>query len=343
GGVGDKITLPLAPLVAVFDVAVPQLSGRGMGHTGGTLDKLESITGFRTDLPTERFIEMVDQLGLSLIGQTAEIAPADKKLYALRDVTGTVSSIPLIASSIMSKKMAEGIDALVLDVKVGSGAFMRTVEEARVLARTMVAVGEGMGRRVVALLTDMDQPLGLTCGNALEVVEAIDILRGGGPADVRELTLTLARVMLELGGADPDEAERALDDGRALARFRTVVEAQGGDPHLVDHPEKLPKAPKIEPFLAPRAGYVSAIDTRMVGLAALVLGAGRQQAEDAVDPRVGLVLAHRLGDYVEAGEPLLWIHHADVGVDDARRRLEAAWQIGDAPPAVRPLVLDRIG
>ncbi|MEZ4463077.1 MAG: thymidine phosphorylase [bacterium] len=343
GGVGDKISLPLAPLVAACGLKVPMVSGRGLGHTGGTLDKLESITGFRTDLSTERFIEMVDQLGLSLIGQTAEIAPADKKLYALRDVTGTVSSIPLIASSIMSKKMAEGIDALVLDVKVGSGAFMRTVEEARVLARTMVAVGEGMGRKVVALLTDMDQPLGLTCGNALEVVEAIDILRGGGPADVRELTLVLAREMLELGGVDPAEAERALDDGRALARFRTVVEAQGGDPRLVDDPSRLPKAPKIEPFLAPQSGYVTAIDTRMVGLAALVLGAGRQQAEDAVDPRVGLVLAHRLGDRVEAGEPLLWIHHDDVGLDDARRRLTEAWHIGDAPPAARPLVLDRIG
>jgi len=342
GGVGDKISLPLAPLVAACGIKVPMVSGRGLGHTGGTLDKLESISGFRTDLSVERFLELVETLGLALIGQTAEIAPADKKLYALRDVTGTVSSIPLIASSIMSKKMAEGIDALVLDVKVGSGAFMRTAAEARVLARTMVAVGEGMGRRVVALLTDMDQPLGRTCGNALEMVEAIEILQGGGPPDVRSLTLTLARTMLELGGVDPAEAERALDDGRALERFRTIVAAQGGDVRQVDDPSLLPKAPQVEAFLAPTSGYITAIDTQAVGLAALVLGAGRQQHADAVDPRVGLVLDRRLGDPVEAGEPILWIHHDGKGLEDARQRLAAAWTIGEAPPAPRPLIIDRI-
>jgi pyrimidine-nucleoside phosphorylase len=342
GGVGDKISLPLAPLVAACGVKVPMVSGRGLGHTGGTLDKLESITGFRTDLPVERFIELVETLGLALIGQTAEIAPADKKLYALRDVTGTVSSIPLIASSIMSKKMAEGIDALVLDVKVGSGAFMRTVEEARTLARTMVAVGTGMGKKVIALLTNMDQPLGVACGNALEVAEAIEVLRGGGPADVRELTLVLARSMLELGGADPGEAQKALDDGRALECFRKVVVAQGGDVRQVDDPGRLPRAPHVEPFLAPHDGYITEIDTRAVGLAALVLGAGRQQHADAVDPRVGLMIQKRLGDPVVAGEPILWIHHAGTGLEDARARLTAAWHIGEAPPAPRPLILDRI-
>lgn len=342
GGVGDKISLPLAPLVAACGLKVPMVSGRGLGHTGGTLDKLESIPGFRTDLSVERFIEQVASHGVCLIGQTAEIAPADKKLYALRDVTGTVSSIPLIASSIMSKKMAEGLDALVLDVKVGSGAFMRTVDDARALAETMVQVGTRMGRKVVALLTDMNQPIGTTVGNALEVRESIEVLRGGGPADTRALTLRLAEEMLRLGGVDPAEAKRALDDGRALEVFRQVAIVQGGDVAVIDDPALLPTAPAIDVFEAPRDGYLTAVETRQVGLAALVLGAGRQTAADPVDPRVGLVLRARLGDRVVKGQPIIEIHHADTGLEDARRRLTRAYQFGDAPPAPAPLIIDRI-
>lgn len=342
GGVGDKISLPLAPLVAACGVKVPMVSGRGLGHTGGTLDKLESIPGFRTDLSVQRFTEMVAEFGLCLIGQTAEIAPADKKLYALRDVTGTVSSIPLIASSIMSKKMAEGIDALVLDVKVGSGAFMKTEAEARELAETMVNVGKRLGRQVVALLTDMSQPIGRTVGNALEVRESIEVLRGGGPADTRALTLRLAEEMLALADVDPAEATRALDDGRALEVFRKVAAAQGGDVGVIDDPDLLPKAPSVEPLLATQDGYITAIDAQQVGLAALMLGAGRQQASDTVDPRVGLVLDARVGDRVSKGQPLLWLHHDQVGLDDARRRLTAAYRFGDAPPAHTPLIIDRV-
>ncbi len=342
GGVGDKISLPLAPLVAACGVRVPMVSGRGLGHTGGTLDKLESIPGFSTRLPVERFREMVATLGISLIGQTEEIAPADRRLYALRDVTGTVPSIPLIASSIMSKKLAEGIDALVLDVKVGSGAFMRTVPEARRLAETMVAIGNGMGKKVVALLTDMSQPLGRTVGNALEVRESIEVLRGGGPADIRALTLALAEEMLRLGGADPAEARRALDDGRGLARFRQVVEAQGGDPRTVDDPDRLPRAAHVTPFAAPRDGYVTAIDARAVGVGAMCLGAGRARKEDAIAPGVGLVLEKRVGDRVARGEPLLFVHHDGVGLDACHARLSDAFLIGDEAPAPLPLVLERV-
>lgn len=342
GGVGDKISLPLAPLVAACGVRVPMVSGRGLGHTGGTLDKLESIPGFSTDQTVERFVELVATLGLGLIGQTAEIAPADKRLYALRDVTGTVASIPLIASSIMSKKLAEGIDALVLDVKVGSGAFMRTEERARALAETMVAIGERMGKRVVALLTDMNQPLGWAVGNALEVRESIEILRGEGPADTTALTLRFAHEMLALGGVDPGEAERALADGRALARFRSIVEAQGGDPRCVDEPERLPTAPHETMFAATRAGFVAAIDTTAVGVAAACLGAGRATKEDTIDPSVGFTIEARLGDRVEAGQPLVRLHHAGRGVDDALARLGAAYRIGDEAPVVGPLVIDRI-
>jgi pyrimidine-nucleoside phosphorylase len=342
GGVGDKISLPLAPLVAACGVRVPMVSGRGLGHTGGTLDKLESIPGFSTQQPVERFRELVADLGLALIGQTDEIAPADRRLYALRDVTGTVPSIPLIASSIMSKKLAEGIDALVLDVKVGSGAFMRTLPEARFLAETMVAIGRGMKKRVVALLTDMSQPLGQAVGNALEVRESIEVLRGGGPADIRALTLALAEEMLRLAHVDPAEAKRALDDGRGLARFRDIVAAQGGDPRAIDDPDRLPTAPHVEPLVSPRDGYVTAIDAREIGVGAMCLGAGRARKEDVIDPGVGLMLAKRVGDPVRAGEPLLYLHHAGVGLDDARRRLAAAWTFGDEPPAPLPLVLDRI-
>lgn len=342
GGVGDKISLPLAPLVAACGVKVPMLSGRGLGHTGGTLDKLESIPGFRTDLSVTTFMAQVERLGVALIGQTGEVCPADKKLYALRDVTATVESIPLIASSIMSKKLAEGIDALVLDVKVGSGAFMRTEEKARRLAETMVNIGAGVGKKTIALLTDMNQPLGRMVGNALEVRESIEILAGGGPPDVRALTLALAEAMLELGGADKALATAALDDGRGLARFAEVIEAQGGDPRVCENPDRLPSAPHRVPFLAPRAGYISAIETTRVGLAAVSLGAGRATKEDTIDPRVGLELEVRLGDAVEAGQPLLWLHHDGRGLDAARAHLTAAYEIGPTAPAQRPLIIDRV-
>lgn len=342
GGVGDKISLPLAPIVAACGVRVPMVSGRGLGHTGGTLDKLESIPGFSTQQTAGRFRELVATLGCGLIGQTAEIAPADKRLYALRDVTATVESIPLIASSIMSKKLAEGIDALVLDVKVGNGAFMRTPERARELARTMAEIGARMGKAVVAYLTDMNQPLGAAIGNALEVRETIDILRGGGPADVRRLTLVLAEEMLRLGGVDPAEATRALDDGRALARFREIVAAQGGDPRSVDDPDRLPTAKHIEPFVSTQSGYVTAIDTRAVGVAAICLGAGRNTKEDIIDPAVGFMMNTRLGQRVEAGQPLLHLHHNGVGVDAARAMLAEAFTFGAEPVAEPELILERI-
>lgn len=342
GGVGDKISLPLAPIVAACGVRVPMVSGRGLGHTGGTLDKLESIPGFSTQQTAGRFRELVATLGCGLIGQTAEIAPADKRLYALRDVTATVESIPLIASSIMSKKLAEGIDALVLDVKVGNGAFMRTPERARELARTMAEIGARMGKAVVAYLTDMNQPLGAAIGNALEVRETIDILRGGGPADVRRLTLVLAEEMLRLGGVDPAEATRALDDGRALARFREIVAAQGGDPLSVDDPDRLPTAKHIEPFVATQSGYVTAIDTRAVGVAAICLGAGRNTKEDIIDPAVGFMMNARLGQRVEAGQPLLYLHHNGVGVSAARAMLAEAFTFGAEPVAEPELILERI-
>ncbi|MCA9543573.1 MAG: thymidine phosphorylase, partial [Myxococcales bacterium] len=309
----------------------------------GTLDKLESIPGFRTDLSEGRFKQLVETLGLALIGQTAEIAPADKRLYALRDVTGTVSSIPLITSSIMSKKLAEGLDALVLDVKVGSGAFMKTLPEARDLARHMVEVGERMGKAMVALITDMSQPLGQAVGNANEVVESIQILRGEGPADVRALTLALAQEMLTLGGVDPAEAERALDDGRALEKFREIIEAQGGDPRVCDDPlAVLPKAAHTEPFLAERDGFVAEVDCTSVGVGALLLGAGRLKTTDPVDPAVGLTVLKRLGDPVQAGEPLALIHHNDRNLALARQRLGRAWRIGDTAPAQPPLIHDRL-
>ncbi len=348
GGVGDKISLPLAPLAAACGLRVPMISGRGLGHTGGTLDKLESIPGFRTDLPVSRFIECVadDALGFGLIGQTDEICPADKRLYGLRDVTATVESIPLIASSIMSKKLAEGIDGLVLDVKVGSGAFMKTEARARALAETMVGIGERTGCRTVALLTDMSAPLGRMVGNALEVRESLDVLRGGGPDDVRALTIRLAVEMLVLGGRDRDDAERdataALDDGRALDRFRAIVEVQGGDPRVIDDPDRLPTAPKHREHRASTSGYLTAIDTTRIGLAAMTLGAGRAQTDDRVDPRVGLEICARPGDRIEAGQPLCIIHHADTGLDGCIAHLDAAWTLGDAAPEPRPLIIDRI-
>jgi pyrimidine-nucleoside phosphorylase len=347
GGVGDKISIPLAPLAAVCGVRVPMVSGRGLGHTGGTLDKLESIPGFRVDLPVARFVELVERLGVCLIGQTAEIAPADRKLYALRDATATVESIPLIASSILSKKLAEGIDALVLDVKVGRGAFMKTKEQARALARTMVDLCRSLGRDCVALLTAMDAPLGNAVGNAVEVRESIDVLRNGGPPDVRELTLLLGVEMLGLCGADARQArsrlEAALADGSALRRFAEVIEAQGGDARVADDPARLPQPRCRHEVRASRSGVLTALDAGEIGLSAVELGAGRARKEDAVDPAAGLLLRKRVGDEVRAGEPLAELHAASEGrLDAGEARFEAAVVIGDVPPAPVGLVLERL-
>jgi pyrimidine-nucleoside phosphorylase len=350
GGVGDKVSLPLAPLAAACGVKVPMISGRGLGHTGGTLDKLEAIPGFRVDLPVERFRELVGSVGACLIGQTARLAPADRKLYALRDVTATVESIPLIAGSIMSKKLAEGIDGLVLDVKVGSGAFMKRRDDARALARTLAAIGRGMGKQVTALLTNMDQPLGRAVGNALEVVESVELLEGGGPADLRECTVELTAEMLLLAhvAADLPAARRAVEaaiaDGRGLRKLEEIVEAQGGDPRALRDRARLPRAPRTLEVPAPAGGVVTAIDTEAIGLAAVALGAGRARVEDRVDPAVGILVHRKLGDRVEKGEPLATIHHGERGEAPERvaARLAAAWRIGReaAPPA--PLLLERL-
>lgn len=352
GGVGDKISLCLAPLVAVCGVRVPMVSGRSLGHTGGTLDKLESIPGFSVDLPIARFAELVNSLGVCLIGQTGEIAPADRKLYALRDATATVESIPLIASSILSKKLAEGIDALVLDVKVGRGAFMKEIDQARALARTMVDLCKAMGRGCVALLTDMDAPLGRAVGNAVEVRESIDILRNAGPPDVRELTLRLGIEMLIAGeapgvGKDPSLArmrlETALADGGALKRFAELIEAQGGDPGVVENPSRLPQPAKVREVRAERTGMLTALDAELVGLAAVELGAGRARKEDAVDPAAGLVLHKRVGDAVREGDVLAELHAAsDSRLDAGELRLRSAAQIGDQQPRRNPLIFERI-
>ena len=353
GGVGDKISIPLAPLVAACGVRVPMVSGRGLGHTGGTLDKLESIPGFTVDLPIARFAELVGTLGVCLIGQTAELAPADRKLYALRDATGTVESIPLIASSILSKKLAEGIDALVLDVKVGRGAFMKSVEDARLLAHTMVDLCHGLGRGCTALLTDMDAPLGLAVGNAVEVRESIDILRNGGPPDVRELTLQLGVEMLLAGdapgvGGDPQVARRrletALEGGKALERFAQIIEAQGGDSACLDDPSRLPQPGMRREVKAIRSGVLSALDAELVGLAAVELGAGRARKEDKVDHAAGLLLRKRVGEEVRAGETLFELHAATADrLDRGEARVLAAARIGAEAPPRKPLVLERIG
>ena len=354
GGVGDKVSLVLAPIVAACGVPVPMISGRGLGHTGGTLDKLEAIPGFRTDLDIPAYRAQLAEIGAVLIGQTAEIAPADKKLYALRDVTGTVESIPLIAASIMSKKLAEGIDALALDVKTGRGAFMKTTAEARRLAETLVAIGEEFGVPTVALLTDMDVPLGRAVGNGPETAEAVRILKNetpeGGPCDdVTELTLALAGEMIALGGEAPDAAagrrlaEAALRDGVAYGVLREIVEAQGGDLAALDAPERLMGEP-VAVVRAEAAGTVADVDPLALGLAAVALGAGRAAKEDAVDPRAGFVLHARAGEAVEAGAPLASVYASDAGRADPDA-VRAAFAFGEAPAGAaprRPLVLDRL-
>lgn len=340
GGVGDKITLPLAPLVAVFGVAVPQLSGRGLGHTGGTLDKLESIPGWRADLTNEAMMRQLEEVGAVICAAGSGLAPADKKLYALRDVTGTVEAIPLIASSIMSKKIAEGTGALVLDVKVGSGAFMKTEGDARELAETMVALGTDAGVRTVALLTDMSTPLGLTAGNALEVRESVEVLAGGGPADVVDLTVALAVEMLAGAGRPQDEAEvrAALCDGRAMDVWRAIISAQGGDPQA-----ELPRARETEQVVADRDGVLESLDALAVGVAAWRLGAGRARKEDPVQAGAGVELHARPGDQVRAGQPLLTLH-TDTPERFARAQeaLAGAWRVGDTAAASGSVVLDRV-
>ena len=348
GGVGDKVSLVLAPLAAAAGLKIPMISGRGLGHTGGTLDKLESIPGFTVDQSVEDFRRLVRDYGFGLIGQTGEIAPADKELYALRDVTGTVECIPLIASSIMSKKLAEGIDGLVLDVKIGSGAFMKTEERARELGETMIGIGASMDTPVRAVLSDMDQPLGDAVGNALEAAEAIDALRGGGPDDLVDITVTLVTEMLDIAGdvRDRDTTRNRLltmlEDGTALEKFREVVHAQGGDPSVCDDPHSvLPTASHVVPFEAPRDGVIERINAEEVGLASLALGAGRMTKEDRIDPAVGLVFRAKRGDEVEADEPILDIHYNDASdLEDCRRRLEGAIDVGDGPPEEFPLVFD---
>ena len=357
GGVGDKISIPLAPAVAACGVAVPMVSGRGLGHTGGTLDKLESIPGFRVDLPVERFAELVDTIGVCLIGQTAHIAPADKRLYALRDVTGTVESLPLIASSIMSKKLAEGIDGLVIDCKVGRGAFMKTIDNARALCELMRTITRNAGKRITCVLTDMDTPIGRTIGNALEIRESIEVLRGGGPADTRELTHVLGAEMLVLAGAAKDPAEgrarieKVLGDGSALEVFRKVVAAQGGDPRVCDSPGAVLPKPARRDELALPAGRVAAIDSEALGMAALVLGAGRRTKEDAIDPAAGLVIDAFVGEVIESGAPpQIVLHHSlpssDARVAEARAMIERAFVIEPvdrpAPPARETRILDVI-
>ncbi len=345
GGVGDKISLPLAPAVAACGIAVPMVSGRGLGHTGGTLDKLESIPGFRTHLSVDEFARIVGRIGACLIGQTERIAPADRKLYALRDVTGTVESIPLIASSIMSKKLAEGIDALVLDCKVGSGAFMKSAAQARALATTIQGIGRAAGKRVTVAITDMGQPIGRAVGNAIEVEEAIDILRGGGPADARALTVALGAEMLILGGGavSPDEGARrvaaALDDGRALERFREIIEAQGGDPRVVDEPARLGRAPVEVVAVAGRTGQVTAVDAEAIGLAVVQLGGGRRRKEDAVDPLVGVFMEVRVGDEVAPDRPVARVRCRDAASGrTAADRVAGALSVGPGPAVVPPLV-----
>ncbi len=349
GGVGDKVSLSLAPLAAACGVPVPMISGRGLGHTGGTLDKLESIPGFRVDLGVERYRELVRTIGCCLIGQTSTVVPADKKLYALRDVTATVDCIPLIASSIMSKKLAEGIDALVLDVKVGSGAFMKTLDDARKLATTMVGIGREMGKKVVAIITDMEQPLGRAIGNSLEAIEAIDMLKGQAPADYTECTMKLTAKMLELGKAAKDETEArarlqaAIDDGSAIKKFAQIIEAQGGNPAVLYDYSVFPTARQVVPIPSPVSGYITAIDTEKVGMAAVALGAGRERVDSIIDPAVGFVLEKKVGDKVEKGEPLAMMH-----INDAARaatiidRFQSACAFGDKAPAPRPLIIETI-
>jgi pyrimidine-nucleoside phosphorylase len=349
GGVGDKTSLILAPLAAACGVPVPMMSGRGLGHTGGTLDKLEAIPGFRVNLSLDEMKQALAAVGCAMIGQTAQIAPADKKLYALRDVTGTVESIPLISASIMSKKIAEGIDALVLDVKTGSGAFMKTEADSRKLAESLVAIGNASGVKTEAIITAMESPLGHAVGNAMEVIECVEVLKGRGPRDLIDVSVELTARMLVLGRVAADlptateRVQRAIDSGEGLERFRRIIEVQGGDPRIVDDYDRMPHVSDRHVVAADRGGYVTAVNAELVGRASVQLGAGRDRVEDPVDPAVGIMVVAKPGDPVRAGAPLLELYYRD------RARLEAAMRltgqaitIGDERPAPGRLVVGEV-
>jgi pyrimidine-nucleoside phosphorylase len=349
GGVGDKTSLVLAPLAAACGVPVPMMSGRGLGHTGGTLDKLEAIPGFRVNLSLDEMKAALARTGCAMIGQTSQIAPADKKLYALRDVTGTVESIPLISASIMSKKIAEGIDALVLDVKTGSGAFMKTEADSRRLAESLVSIGNASGVKTEAVITAMESPLGSAVGNALEVIECLEVLKGRGPADLVEVSLELTARMLVVGRVASDRADadrrarEAIASGAGLERFRQIIETQGGDPRVVDDYSRLPHVDQRHLVTAGRSGYVTALDAELVGRASVALGAGRDRVEDPVDPAVGILVCAKPGDPVQAGDPVLEIQYRDAARLAAARGLaERAVTIGDAPPGPRGLIVGEV-
>jgi pyrimidine-nucleoside phosphorylase len=350
GGVGDKTSLIVAPLAAAAGVVVPMMSGRALGHTGGTLDKLESIPGFRTNLTPEEFQKQLAEVGLCFIGQSAQLAPADLKLYALRDVTATIESIPLIASSIMSKKLAEGVDALVLDVKVGAGAFMKKQVDARRLAQMMVGIGRRMDKKVQALITDMSQPLGFAVGNALEVMEASQTLQNAGPHDLTKLSLELAARMIHLGkrAASLDEARRIAEgllvDGKGFAKFKQAVAAQGGNPQALDKFELLPNATGMREVVSPRGGYVTSIDAEDIGAASNMIGAGRERREDSIDPAVGVILEVKAGEKVDAGSVLCRLYYtSEDRVEEAAEMVEDAFRISGQKPDERELILEVVG
>ncbi|HJE87423.1 pyrimidine-nucleoside phosphorylase [Levilactobacillus brevis] len=336
GGVGDKTSIPLAPIVAALGIPVPMISGRGLGHTGGTLDKLEAIPGYQVEISESDFIKQVQNQGLAIVGATGNIAPADKKIYALRDVTDTVDSIPLIASSIMSKKIASGTDALVIDVKTGSGAFMKTLDDSRELAKALVGIGKGVGMNCMAIISDMNQPLGNAIGNALEIKESIDLLKGQAPADITDLVLTLGSYMVVMSGKTDNMAEaramceKTIEDGSALKKFGDMVEAQGGDRSVIDHPEIMPQAKFKIPLPAKTSGVVSRVEADEMGVASMLLGGGRQKADDKLDYAVGIMMNKKVGDKVEAGDSLLTIYSDRENVDDIKDLLYANIEISDS-------------
>ena len=346
GGVGDKTSLVVTPIVASLGVKVAKMSGRGLGHTGGTIDKLEAIPGFCTDLPSEKFKEIVNEIGIAIVGQNASLAPADKLLYALRDVTATVDSLPLIVSSIMGKKLAADDDCIVLDVKTGSGSFMKTAEKSRELAEWMVEIGKRAGKKIRALITDMDRPLGFAIGNSLEVVEAIETLQGKGPADLTELCIALAAHILELaekGNYEECEnmAKEAIESGAALETFASMVTAQGGDGKWILHPENFPKAKYSYSVKAKTSGYIVSVDTESYGVASLLLGAGRNTKEDTIDAAAGIMLLKKTGDFVQEGEPIATLYsEKQTGFAAAEERLLKTTKIGSEPPKKQPLILD---